>query len=140
MSRSIFVNLPVADVGHAVAFYAALGFERNPQFSSHDTACMVLSETIYVMLLEKPRFAAFTPKEIADASRVTEVLVALSTGSRAEVDETVARAVAAGGRPDPGPIQEHGFMYGRSVEDPDGHIVELFWMDMAAVPAEAESA
>lgn len=135
MPKLIFVNLPVQDLPRAVAFYEAVGATRNPQFSDDTAACMVFSETISVMLLTHPKFSQFTPRPIADARAATEVLVCLSADSRAEVDEVVGKAAAAGGQADPGPKQDYGFMYGRSFEDPDGHIWELMWMDMAAAQA-----
>ena len=132
MTQMIFVNLPVADLARATAFYEAIGAERNPQFSDATAACMVFSETIFVMLLNHDKFRQFTPKAIADARTTSEVLLCLSAESREAVDETVDKAGRAGGRLDPGPQQDHGFMYGRSFEDPDGHIWEVMWMDMAA--------
>jgi len=140
MPKLIFVNLPVQDLPRAVAFYEAVGATRNPQFSDDTAACMVFSETISVMLLTHPKFAQFTPRPIADARAATEVLVCLSAESRAEVDAVVGKAAAAGGQADPGPKQDYGFMYGRSFEDPDGHIWELMWMDMAAAQAAATKA
>lgn len=136
MSKLIFVNLPVVDLARATAFYEAVGAVKNPQFSDATGACMVVSETIHVMLLTHEKFRQFTPRPVADARAATEVLVCLSAASRAEVDDTVGRVTAAGGRADPGPVQDHGFMYGRSFEDPDGHIWELMWMDMAAAQVE----
>ncbi|QFU14834.1 VOC family protein [Microvirga thermotolerans] len=139
MSRLIFLNLPVADLQRAVAFYEAVGATRNPQFSDHTAACMVISETIHVMLLTHDKFRQFTPKAIADARATSEVLIALSAESRAAVDDMLAKAGEAGGRADPAPVQDHGFMYGRSFEDPDGHIWEIVWMDVeAAAKAQAE--
>jgi predicted lactoylglutathione lyase len=135
MPKLIFVNLPVQDLPRAVAFYEAIGATRNPQFSDDTAACMVLSETISVMLLTHPKFSQFTPRPIADARAATEVLVCLSAESRAEVDAVVGTAATSGGRADPGPKQDYGFMYGRSFEDPDGHIWEMMWMDMAAAAA-----
>jgi predicted lactoylglutathione lyase len=135
MSKLIFVNLPVADLDRAVAFYEAIGAVKNEQFTDHTAACMVFSETIHVMLLTHDKFRQFTPKPIADAKAATEVLICLSAESRDAVDAALAKAGAAGGRVDPGPKQDHGFMYGRSFEDPDGHIFELMWMDLEAARA-----
>jgi predicted lactoylglutathione lyase len=132
MSKLIFVNLPVADLGRSIAFYEAVGAVKNEQFTDHTAACMVFSETIHVMLLTHDKFRQVTPKVIADAKTSTEVLICLSEESREAVDATVAKAGAAGGRIDPGPKQDYGFMYGRSYEDPDGHIFEVMWMDVAA--------
>ncbi|EIM29338.1 VOC family protein [Microvirga lotononidis] len=132
MSKLIFVNLPVSDLSKSIAFYEALGAVKNEQFTDHTAACMVFSETIHAMLLTHDKFRQFTPKKIADAKDSTEVLICLSADSRDEVDATLAKAAAAGGTVDPGPKQDYGFMYGRSFEDPDGHIWEVMWMDLAA--------
>lgn len=140
MSKMIFVNLPVTDLARAVAFYEAVGAERNPRFSDDTAACMVFSETIHAMLLTHDKFRQFTPKPIGDARETTEVLICLSADSREAVDATLEKAGATGGRMDPGPKQDHGFMYGRSFEDPDGHIWEVMWMDMAAAPAPEDEA
>jgi predicted lactoylglutathione lyase len=135
MSRLIFVNLPVADLARSIAFYEAIGARKNEQFSDHTAACMVISETISVMLLTHDKFRQFTPKAIADAKKTSEVLICLSADSRDEVDATLAKATSAGGKADPGPQQDYGFMYGRSFEDPDGHIWEIMWMDVEAAAA-----
>lgn len=135
MPKLVFFNLPVADLDRANAFYEAIGAVKNPQFSDHTATCMVISETIHAMLLTHDKFRQFTPKKIADARETTEVLICLSADSREEVDGIVAKADAAGGRADPGPKQDYGFMYGRSFEDPDGHIWEVMWMDPTAIPA-----
>ena len=132
MSKLIFVNLPVSDLPRSIAFYEALGAVKNEQFTDHTAACMVFSETIHAMLLTHDKFRQFTPKAIADASKSTEVLICLSSDSREDVDATIAKAGAAGGNIDPGPKQDYGFMYGRSFEDPDGHIWEVMWMDLEA--------
>ena len=135
MAKMIFVNLPVADVAASTAFYEAIGATRNIQFSNESVSAMVFSDTITVMLLSHGRFADFTSKPIADAKVSTEVLVCLSEESRAAVLATTEKAVAAGGKADPSPVQDHGFMYGRSFEDLDGHIFELMWLDLAAMQA-----
>ncbi|PVE25009.1 lactoylglutathione lyase [Microvirga sp. KLBC 81] len=141
MSKLIFVNLPVTDLDRATAFYRAIGAVKNEQFSDHTASCMVFSETIHAMLLTHDKFRQFTPKRIADAQETSEVLICLSADSRNEVDDIVVKASAAGGRADPGLNLDHGFMYGRSFEDPDGHIWEVMWMDMeAAKTAMAETA
>ncbi|MDX6717703.1 MAG: uncharacterized protein QOH30_4261 [Baekduia sp.] len=141
MSKLIFVNLPVSDLGRATAFYQAIGAKKNEQFSDGTASCMVFSETIYAMLLTHDKFRQFTPKKIADAKTSSEVLICVSAESRQDVDDTVAKAKAAGGVIDPGPKQDHGFMYGRSFEDPDGHIWEVMWMDVqAATTAQSEAA
>ena len=132
MSRLIFINLPVADLARSTAFYEAVGARKNEQFSDHTASCMVFSETIHVMLLTHDKFRQFTPRAIADARTSSEVLICLSAESREGVDEMIARAGAAGVVIDPGPQQDYGFMYSRSFEDPDGHIWEILWMDVAA--------
>jgi len=141
MSRLIFVNLPVTDLERATAFYEAVGATKNAQFSDHTASCMVLSETIHVMLLTHDKFRQFTPKAIADAKTTSEVLICLSAESREAVDATIDKAGASGGRMDPGPTQDYGFMYGRSFEDLDGHMWEVMWMDLeAAMAAQSEMA
>jgi predicted lactoylglutathione lyase len=135
MSKLIFVNLPVRDLDRAVAFYEAIGAEKNEQFTDHTAACMVFSETIHVMLLTHGKFRQFTPKKIADAREVSEVLICISADSRDAVDAMVNKAQAGGGRTDPAPTQDYGFMYGRSFEDPDGHIWEVMWMDVESAKA-----
>ena len=130
--RMIFVNLPVKSVAASRAFFGALGFSFNEQFSNENTAAMTVEENIVVMLLEEARFRDFITGDIADTSRGKEVLVALSAGSRAEVEDTKSKALAAGGRAWM-PAQDHGFMYGDSFLDLDGHVWELVWMDPAAV-------
>lgn len=136
MSKMIFVNLPVADLPASMAFYDALGFTNNPAFTNDDAACMVLSDTIMVMLLTHDFWHTFTSKKIPDARTHAQVMLALSYDSPDEVDAVVRTAAANGGTADPNPKQEHGFMYGRSFEDPDGHIWEPHWMDPAAASGE----
>jgi hypothetical protein len=136
MSRQIFVNLPIADIARSKAFFSALGFSFNPQFTNEQGACMVISDNIFAMLLAQPFFRTFIDTDIADATKSTEVLVCLSCSSRAEVDELVAKAVAAGGKPHRQP-QDHGFMYGHGFHDPDGHVWELVYMDPNAAPPQA---
>jgi len=140
MPKMIFVNLPVRDLPRAVTFYEAIGATRNPQFSDDTAACMVFSDTIFVMLLTHPKFAGFAPRPIADSHATTGMLLALAQDSRAAVDALVAGAVGGGGIADPRPAQDLGFMYSRSFEDPDGHVWEPFWMDMAAVEPATENA
>ena len=135
MAKMIFVNLPVTDLARATAFYEAIGAVRNPQFSDHTASCMVFSDTIHAMLLTHDKFRQFTPKNIADAKTSSEVLICISADSRDAVDDVVGKAKTAGGAADPGPKQDYGFMYGRSFEDPDGHIWEVMWMDVAAASA-----
>ena len=135
MRKMIFVNLPVVDVERSAGFYEALGAHRDPRFSQAGTvAALVFSDAIVVMLLSHAHFANFAPRPIADARAANEVLVCLSEESRDAVDASVARAVAVGGRADLRAPQEMGtFMYGRNIEDPDGHIVELMWMNPEAM-------
>jgi predicted lactoylglutathione lyase len=132
MPRLIFVNLPVSELARSTAFYQALGFTLNPQFSDDTASCMVLSDVIHVMLLTHDKFKMFTPRDIADGHRVSQVLLCISADSREDVDRIMAAALAHGGAEPRGP-QDHGFMYGRSFEDPDGHIWEPMWMDMSAL-------
>ena len=120
MSRQIFINLPVADLPKSLAFFKALGFASNPQFSNDDGACIVVSDTISVMLLTHARFRDFTPKAVCDTSKAVEVLFSLSCESREEVDSLVARALAAGGTTYDKP-EDLGFMYSHSFVDLDGH-------------------
>jgi len=131
MVKQIYVNLPVNDLPKAKAFYEAIGAVNNPQFSDDTSACMVLSDTIFVMLLTHAKWALFTKKPIADAHVASEVMLALSAVDRKAVDAIVDAAGAHGGKPDVSPPQDHGFMYGRSFEDLDGHIWETVFMDMS---------
>lgn len=128
MGTKIFVNLPVKDLDKSKEFFSKLGFAFNAQFTNKDAACMVISEDNYAMLLVESFFKTFTKKEIVDAKKSTEVLVALSSESKESVDKMLHNALAAGAKEANEP-QDHGFMYGRSFEDLDGHIWEIFWMD-----------
>ncbi|MFF3848434.1 VOC family protein [Streptomyces sp. NPDC002328] len=130
--QMIFVNLPVNDLDASKKFFTELGYALNPQFSDDNAASVVISDTIVAMLLTKPFYATFTKKEIADATKTSEVLIALSAESREKVDELVDRALSLGGSP-AGETQDHGFMYGRSFDDLDGHTWEVVWMDPATV-------
>lgn len=133
MSRMIFINLPVTDLERSIAFYEAIGGRKEPKFSNEQAAMIVLSDTIHVMLLTHDFYRTFTGKPIADAHQSSQVLLALSADSTADVDSTVDKARTAGGKADPGPKQEMaGLMYGRSFEDPDGHHWEVMWMDAGA--------
>lgn len=131
--QMIFVNLPVANLSQSKAFYEAVGFRNNPQFSDDTAACMVLSETIMVMLLTHAKWAQFTTRTIPDAKTTAQVLLCISRDNREAVDATVETASSHGGTADPTPVQDLGFMYGRSFEDPDGHIWETMWMNPAAI-------
>ena len=133
MSKQIFINLPVHDLAKAKAFYTALGHSINPKFSDDNAACVVISDTIYVMLLVNPFFQGFTPKAICDTATHIETLLALSAESRAEVDAVMEKALAAGGK-EPTPARDHGFMFQRTFEDLDGHTWELFYMDESVFP------
>jgi predicted lactoylglutathione lyase len=134
MARMIFVNLPVTDLKRSMAFYEAVGFTNNPQFTNDMAAAMMWSDEIVVMLLTHEFWKTFTDKAIPDARSVAQVLLCLSQDDREAVDAIVDKAVRAGGRSEPTPNQDLGFMYGRSFEDPDGHIWENVFMDMSAVP------
>ncbi|WYP26814.1 VOC family protein [Alkalihalobacillus sp. FSL W8-0930] len=136
-ARQIFVNLPVKDLQKSKAFFTEVGFTFNEQFEDESATCMVVNETIFVMLLEEDRYTSFTKKEIPNTSTHSEAIVALSLDSREEVDEVVNRAFAAGAGTYNEP-QDHGFMYGWSFADIDGHLWEFFHMDMAAAEAAAK--
>lgn len=134
MSRMIFINLPVADLGAAKGFYEALGFTLNPAFSDETAVSMVLTDVIHVMLLSHSKWASFTTRPIPDPGS-SEVSLAFTCEDKAEVDRFVTAAGAHGGIADINPPEDHGFMYQRSYADPDGHIWEPFWMDPAAMPS-----
>ena len=125
MSRLVFINLPVADLSRSIAFYEGLGFVRNPQFSGEDAGCIVINDSVSVMLGTHAKFREFTPKAICDTSKAVEVLLNLSCESREEVDRLVAKATAAGGSTYDKP-EDFGFMYTHSFVDPDGHGWGLF--------------
>lgn len=132
MTRMIFVNLPVTDLQRSKAFYAALGFTNNPQFSDDSSAAMVWSETIHAMLLTHDKWRGFTSRPIPP-STTSEVMLAISCDSKEEVDRMNDAAAKHGGTADINPKQDLGFMYNRSLADPDGHVWEAAWMDMAAM-------
>src|SRR5262249_13806338 len=134
--RKIFVNLPVKDLKRSMAFFGKLGFTFNTQFTDETAACMIVSEDIYVMLLTQSKFKSFTPNPISDATKSTEVLVCLSASSRAEVNEIVRKAVAAGRTTYKEP-QDYRFMYGHGFQDLDGHIWELAFMEPSAIKERA---
>lgn len=133
MSSQVYINLPVADLPKSIAFFTALGYRFNPQFTDDTATCMVISEHIHVMLLTRTRFQEFVPKAICDARQATEVLICLDFDSREAVDAMVERAVAAGGNTYR-PSQDHGFMYQHGYQDLDGHIWELVYMVPGAGP------
>lgn len=132
MSTKMFVNLPVKDLKTSMAFYGSLGFSFNPQFTDDTAACMVISEHNYAMLLTHDKFRQFTTKPIADAHKSTALLIAIALDSKAAVDDMATKAIKTGGR-EARPTEDHGFMFLRSFEDPDGHTWEPFWMDPAHV-------
>lgn len=133
MSRMIFINFPVNDLAASMAFYTAIGFENNPQFTDETAACMVWSEAIHVMLLTHDKWRTFTSRPIPPSTS-SEVMLALTFDSREAVDAITKTAAANGGTADINPVQDHGFMYSRTLADPDGHLWEPFWMDPAAIP------
>ena len=133
MPKMIFLNLPVRNLKAATAFYEALGAKVNPQFSDDQTRSMVLSDTIVVMLLSHERYKTLTKRAIGDARKESQALIAINVDKRDEVDAIVKRVTGAKGKADPNPPQDHGFMYSRSVEDPDGYVWELVWMNPDAM-------
>jgi predicted lactoylglutathione lyase len=132
MATKIFVNLPVENLSKSIEFFTKLGYSFNQQFTDETATCMIVTDDIFVMLLTEEKFKTFTPKEVCDAKKSTEVLVCLSLESRTKVDEMVQKAVAAGGSTYNEP-QDHGFMYGHGFQDLDGHIWELIFMEPSAV-------
>ncbi len=128
MATKIFVNLPVKSLNKSVDFFTKLGYTFNAQFTDDTATCMIVSDDIYVMLLTEAKFLKFTPKEICDTTKSTEMLLCLSCESRAQVDDMVRKAVAAGGSTYNEP-QDHGFMYAHGFQDIDGHTWEQMWMD-----------
>jgi predicted lactoylglutathione lyase len=128
----IFVNLPVRDLPAATRFYIAIGGVLNPQFSNDDASSVMFSDSIGVMLLTHEHYRQFTARPIGDPKRESQMLLALTADSRDEVDATIEKGVAAGGRADPNPAQDLGFMFNRHIEDPDGNVWEVLWMDPSA--------
>ncbi|NBA84608.1 glyoxalase/bleomycin resistance/extradiol dioxygenase family protein [Emticicia sp. CRIBPO] len=135
MATQIFVNLPVKDLDKSVAFFTELGYSFNPNFTDEKATCMIISDTIFAMLLVEPYFMGFTKKEIPDTSKTAEVTLALSRESRADVDSIVNMAIKAGGKAHNEP-NDMGFMYSWGYEDLDGHIWEVMWMDPSGMPQE----
>ena len=131
--HKLFVNIPVADLQRAITFFEALGFRFNPHFTDATATCMLVGEDAYFMLLDHQRFVGFSKRPMGDPRKETNAMYALSVDSREEVDAMVQRAIAAGGAHAAEP-QDHGFMYGRSFHDLDGHHWEVFWMDPGAIP------
>ena len=132
MAKMIFVSLPVSDLKRATAFYQAIGAVKNEQFSDDTASCMVFSDTIHAMLMTHDKYRQFTSKKIVDAKTSSQVLLCISADSRGEVDGLVGKAGAAGGVIDPSPQEDFDFMYGRSFEDPDGHMWGVNWMNLEA--------
>ncbi|MFZ0328720.1 MAG: VOC family protein [Nitrososphaeraceae archaeon] len=132
MTTKIFVNLPVKDLNKTIEFFTKLGFKFNPQFTDENATCMIIGDDIFVMLLVEKFFKTFTKKEICDTSKNTEVIVALSAESREKVDQMINKAIESGGS-EPREAQDHGWMYGRSFEDINGHIWEVIYMDESAI-------
>jgi predicted lactoylglutathione lyase len=135
MATKIFVNLPVKDLSKTIEFFTKLGFTFNPQFTDKNATCMIVGDDIFVMLLVEKFFKTFTKKEICDATKDTEVIVALSAESREKVDEMINRVIEAGGRESREP-QDHGWMYVRSFQDLDGHLWEIIHMDESVIKKE----
>ena len=133
MATHIYLDLPVKNLKQSMDFFAKLGYEFNPQFTDETATCMIVEENIFVMLLSEAKFKSFTPKEVVDARKSTEVLLCLSMESRQAVESMVKKAVAAGGSLYSQP-QDHGFMYAHGYQDIDGHIWELVYTDMKAAP------
>jgi predicted lactoylglutathione lyase len=133
MAKQIFVNLPVKDLSRSKDFFSELGFKFNLQFTNEDAACMIISDTIFVMLLIKPFFKTFTKKEISDATKATEVILAISVESKEKVDELVNKALAAGGGIS-NSKQDDGWMYSWSFQDLDGHLWEVLYTDPSSIP------
>jgi hypothetical protein len=133
MAKQIFVNLPVKDLKKSMDFFTKLGFTFNPQFTDDNAACMIIGENIYSMLLMEKFFKGFTKKEISDAKKTTEVLIAIDANSRQEVDDIVNKAVDAGGTIYRDP-DDHGWMYSHSFADLDGHQWEVLYMDTNKMP------
>lgn len=141
MARMFFLNLPVRDLARSTAFYEAVGAEKDERFCDGTASGVSFSDEIKVMLLTHEKFAGFSPRPIADAKATTQALFCLSAESRDDVDAMIGRATKAGGVADPSAKQDYGFMYCRSFEDPDGHLWEVAWMDVAAFEAaQAETA
>ena len=135
MAQMCFVNLPSADIARARAFYEGVGFAMDPRFTGEDNLCVVVSDAIFLMVMTREKFEGFAPRPVGDPSRETAVLVALSRESRREVEEFVAAAVAHGGRDNDKPQVMGDYMFGQSVSDPDGNVIEVMWMDMEAAQA-----
>ena len=134
-AKQIFVNLPVKDLNKTIDFFKELGFEFNPKFTDANATCMIVGENTFAMLLVEKFFKTFIKKDISNAHKTTEVLIALSFDNKEEVDSLVNKAVSAGGK-EPKDAQDHGWMYTRTFEDLDGHIWEILYMDESKMPKE----
>ena len=137
MTTKIFVNLPVKDLNKTIQFFTRLGFKFNSQFTDENATCMIFGEDSYAMLLVEPFFKNFTKKEICDTKKYAEAIIALTAESRKEVDEMIKKVIDAGGK-EPKERQDHGWMYSRSFEDIDGHLWEIFYMDISKMPKNNE--
>jgi predicted lactoylglutathione lyase len=135
MAKQIYLNLPVKDLKRSVDFFTALGFSFNPDYTDENATCMIINDDAFVMLLVEDFFKTFTSRAVADATRSTEAIVAFSVDNKEAVDDTVRKAISAGGRPSQ-EVQDYGFMYSHSFQDPDGHLWEVLWTDPAGPPAE----
>ena len=133
MATQVFINFPVKDLNRSIEFFTRLGYTFNPQFTDEKATCMIVSDTIFVMLLVEPFFQSFTKKEIVDTSKAVEVSICLSAESKDAVNDIVDKAVAAGATI-PDPANDHGWMYQHSFDDLDGHHWEYAWMDPAGPP------
>jgi uncharacterized protein len=133
MASQIFVNLPVKDLNRSIEFFTKLGYTFNPQFTDENATCMIIGENIYAMLLVESYFRTFTDREVIDAWKGVESIVALALDSREQVDDQIAKARDAGATI-PREPQDYGFMYQHAFQDPDGHLWEVFHMDPSAVP------
>ena len=138
MATQIFMNLPVKDLDRSVQFFTALGFTFNADYTDENATCMVINDDAYVMFLVEKFFKTFTSKEIVDATSATEAIMAFSVDSRDAVDQMVEKALGAGGT-ESQPVQDYGFMYSHSFQDPDGHLWEVMWMDPAGPPADGQA-
>ena len=137
MATQIFVNLPCKDLNKSKAFFEKLGYSFNPQFTNDDGACLVISDTIFAMLLTEPFFKTFTSKSLVDATKSTEVILAISVDSKKKVDDLVNTAFKAGGAKSNDP-QDYGWMYSWSFQDPDGHLWEVLYADPSGIPKSEE--
>jgi predicted lactoylglutathione lyase len=133
MATQIYVNLPVKDLKRSVDFFTALGFSFNPDYTDENATCMIINDNAFVMLLVEGFFKTFTSRDVADATSSTEAIMAFSVDSKEDVDATVRKALAAGGTSSQ-EVQDYGFMYNHSFQDPDGHLWEVLWVDPAGPP------